>query len=277
MMTDQRKRLLLVQAFCFPEDARREAQLMNHAALTPLLSDVDWDLHPGPLAPQGDFYVETREEFARVGVARLPIVRDACDSGRYDAIVLLGGGDPGFTEAREIGQRYNMPVTACAHAQMHIAAMLGNKFSVIDISEAHNMHYYNLVVQYRCVEKCASIRCIDFPLPRASNPDARPIGEEKASAERGARSEMLERSVAEAVEAITQDGAEVIILGCSATFWMQPYLQRRLLALGWEVPVLEGYRAAIGMAKLLAGLGVPVSSLAYPRDRPAQWRRKKVF
>ena len=285
MMAGERKRLLLVQAFSFPEGARhylrspeggRETQLMNYPDFAPLLADVDWDLDPGPLAPQGVAYVETREEFARVGVARLPIVRAACESGRYDAVVLLGGGDPGFIEAREIGQRHNIPVTACAHAQMHIAAMLGNKFSVIDISEAHNMHYYNLVVQYRCVEKCASIRCIDFPLPRASNPDARPIGPEKAAAERGERSEMLERAVAEFVAAIEEDGAEVIILGCSAAFWMQPFLRKRLRASGWEVPVLEGYSAAIAMAKMLTGLGVSVSGLAYPSDRPGKWRRKKM-
>jgi Asp/Glu/hydantoin racemase len=285
-MTNDRKRLLLVQAFSFPEgaqhylrpaDGRQEAQLMNHDDVAPLLADVEWDLHPGPLAPQGDGYVETREEFARVGVARLPIVREACESARYDAIVLLGGGDPGFVEGREIGQRYNIPVTACAHAQMHIASMLGNKFSVIDISEAHNMHYYNLVVQYRFIEKCASIRCIDFPLPRESNPDVRPIGAEKARVERGERSEMLDRAVAEAVAAIEEDGAEAIILGCSATFWMQRWLQQELHALGWEVPVLEGYRAAVGMAKLLAGLGVSVSGLAYPRDKVRKWRRKKVF
>ena len=130
---------------------------MNHADVAPLLADVQWDLHPGPLAPQGDSYVETREEFAIVGAARLPIVRAACESGRFDAIVMLGGGDPGVTEAREIGRRYNIPVTGCALAQMHIATMLGNRFSVIDISEVHNMHYYNLVVQYRFTEKCASI------------------------------------------------------------------------------------------------------------------------
>jgi hypothetical protein len=28
---------------------------------------------------------------------------------------------------------------------MHIASMLGNRFSVIDLSELHNMYYYNLV------------------------------------------------------------------------------------------------------------------------------------
>jgi Asp/Glu/hydantoin racemase len=283
---DRMTRLLLVQAFTLPETSRhylrpadgsKEAQLMNYADLAPLLADVAWDLHPGPLAPQGDSYVETREEFAIVGAARLPIVREACASGRYDAIVLLGGGDPGVTEAREIGQRHNIPVTGCALAQMHIATMLGNKFSVIDISEAHNMHYYNLMVQYRFTAECASIRCIDYPLPRASNPGARPIQAEKAQAERGDRSEMLERSVTESIAAIEEDGAEVIILGCSAAFWMRPHLQRRLHESGWDVPVLEGYGCAIEMAKLLVNMRLSVSGLAFPSDHPRKWRRRKVF
>lgn len=285
-MAIQRKRLLLVQAFTLaetsphflrPQGGGKEAQLMNHAIVAPLLADVEWELHPGPIAPVGDSYVETREEFARVGCQRLPIVREACESGRYDAIVLLGGGDPGFIEAREIGQRHNIPVTACAHAQMHLARMLGNKFSVIDITEVHNMHYYNLVVQYRFTGQCASIRNIDYPLPRPSRSGAPNIQSEKAQVMRGERSEMLERSVEAAVAAIEDDGAESIILGCSATFWMQPYLQERLHEIGWEVPVLEGHRAAIEIAKLLTNLNLSVSGLAYPRDNPRKSRRRKVF
>jgi allantoin racemase len=279
-------RLLLIQAFTLPETSRhylrpsggsKEALLMNYADVAPSLADVEWELHPGPTAPQGDSYVETREEFAIVGAARLPIVREACESRRYDAIVMLGGGDPGVTEAREIGQRYNIPVTGCALAQMHIATMLGNKFSVIDISEVHNMHYYNLVVQYRFTAECASIRDIDCPLPRPANLTARNIQAEKAQAERGERSEMLERSVTEAVAAIEEDGAEVIILGCSAAYWMRPHLQKRLHAMGWEMPVLEGYACAIEMAKLLINLRQSVSGLAFPSDTPRKWRRRKVF
>jgi allantoin racemase len=279
-------RLLLMQPYTLPETSRyyqrpagesKEALLMNYADVAHLLSDVGWDLHPGPIAPHGDSYVETREEFAIVGAARLPIVHEACKSGLYDAIVMLGGGDPGVTEAREIGQRYNIPVTGCAHAQMHVATMLGNKFGVIDISEAHNMHYYNLVVQYRFTAECASIRDIDYPLPRASNPNAQPIQHEKAQAELGERSEMLERSLAEAIAAIEEDGAEVIILGCSAAFWMRPHLQKRLQEMGWEVPVLEGYGCAIEMAKLLVNMRLSVSGLAFPSDHPRKWRRKKVF
>jgi allantoin racemase len=280
------KRLLLIQAFTLaessiyyvpPTDRSKEAQLMNYEDFASTLADVEWDLHPGPIGPIGDSYVETREEFALVGAARIPIVREACESGRYDAVVMLGGGDPGFTEAREIGQRYNIAVTACAHAQMTIASMLGNKFSVIDISEVHNMHYYNLVVQYRFSDRCASIRNVNYPLPRPSNPDAANIQSEKQAATAGERSEMLERSLAEAVAAIEEDGAETVILGCSAAFWMQPFLQRRLDDMGWEVPVLEGYRTAIEMAKLLANLDLSVSGLAFPRDNPRRWRQKKTF
>ena len=285
-MNIEPKRLLLIQAFTLaenspyyvpPTDHSKEALLMNYEDFAPILADVAWDLHPGPIGPIGDSYVETREEFALVGAARIPIVREACESGRYDAIVMLGGGDPGFTEAREIGQRHNIAVTSCAHAQMNIASMLGNKFSVIDISEVHNMHYYNLVVQYRFTDRCASIRNVNYPLPRPSNPEAANIQSEKQAATAGERSELLERSLAEAVAGIEEDGAETIILGCSAAFWMQPFLQRRLGDMGWEVPVLEGNRTAIEMAKLLTNLDVSVSGLAFPRDNPRKWRQKKTF
>ena len=184
-----------------------------------LLEDVEWDLHPGAIATYGDWPVENREEFCLAAAARLPLVRQACESGKYNAIVLLGGGEPGFLESREIARKFNIPVTACAFSQMHIASMLGNRFSVIDLSELHNMYYYNLVVQHRFTERCASIRNVNFPLPRPGINVERSPRKEKAKALRGEHSEMVEAAVAEAVAAIEEDGAEVITFGCSATFW----------------------------------------------------------
>ena len=283
---EKRFRFFLLQAFSLPPASKylvrpmggpKEKTLMNFPDVAHLLEDVDWELHPGALAPHGDWPVETREEFCLAAASRLPIVREACASGKYNGIILLGGGDPGFMESREIGRRHGIPVTACGNAQMHAAAMLGNRFSILDISEVHNMRMRDLVVQYEFSARCASIRNIHFPMPRPTRTGERSIVGEREKAQRGETSDMLETSVREALSAVEDDGAEVIILGCSAAYWLQPFLQKRLNSLGWEIPVLEGYRCAIEQAKMLANLGLDASGLAFPSDHPKKWRRKKTI
>jgi len=81
----------------------------------------------------------------------------------------------------------------------------------------------------------------------------------------------------EAEAAIEEDGAEVITFGCSAMFWLRPFVEQRLREIGWEMPVLEGYSCSIALAKAMVDLGVDVSGLLLPSDRPRKWRRKKVF
>ncbi len=286
---DKKYRFLFIQPFQLSTggkfaDKYHSAELpkeqrlrMNYLNIGHLLEDVEWDFHGGPIAPYGDWAVETREEFCHVAAARLPIVREACESGKYNAIVLLGGGEPGFLESREIARKYGIPVTSCAFSQMHIACMLGNKFSVIDFTETHNMFYYDLVVRHRLADRCASIRNINFYHARPGVVDENTIDKEREKALRGEPSEAVERTVREAVAAIEEDGAEVITFGCSDVFWLQSFLQQRLHGIGWEVPVLEGYSCAIVLAKLFVDLGVDASGLNFPSERPRQWRRKKIF
>jgi allantoin racemase len=279
-------RFHLINAFSLSERAAfnlrpyggpKETILYNYQDLAPFLADVEWDVHPGARATHGDWPVEKQEEFQSVGTNRLPLVRAACESGKYNAIILLGGGDPGYWPAREIGRYYRIPVTSCAHAQMHIARTLGHKFSIIDIAETHNMQMYNLVVQYGFTNECASIRGVNYSLPRPAFPNEPSITAERDKALRRERSDMLEQSLNEAILAIEEDGAEVLMLGCSATFWMQPFLQKRLNEIGWEIPVLEGARCAIELAKTFVNLGVDASGLMLPSERPKKTRRKKVF
>ena len=259
------------------KDLPKEKILMNYQMVKHLLDDVDWDLDLGPMAPYGDWPVENREEFCLVAAARLPIVRKACESGKYNAIVLLGGGEPGFIESREIARQYHIPVTANAFSRMHIASMLGNKFSVIDLAESHNMYYYNLVVQHHFTHRCASIRNINYTLQRPGCQDHLTILQDRDKALRGEPSTAVEVAVQEAVAAIEEDGAEVITFGCSGTFWLQPFVQKRLHEMGWDVPVIEGYSCSIVLAKAMVDLGIDASGLLFPSDRPKKWRRKKVF
>lgn len=290
MIEKIRYRFLLIQAFRLSRNSKfmpigmptdtglpKEQSLMNYDTIKHLFEDVEWDLHNGPPSPYGDWPAENREEICLLAAARLPIVREACESNKYNGIILLGGAEPGFLESREIARKYNIPVTSCAFSQMHIASTLGNKFSIIDITESHNMFYYNLVVQHGFTQRCASIRNINYPLPRPGYTGEPSLSEERDKAVRGEPSEAVERAVSEAVAAIEEDGAEVITFGCSATFWLQPFVQKRLNEMGWEVPVLEGYSCAITLAKALVSLGVDASGLIFPSDRPKKWRRKKIF
>lgn len=281
MPTNKKKfRFLLIRAFRLPTartDLPKEQSLKTYNDIKHLLEDVDWDLNEGVLAPYGDWSVENREEFCLAAAARLPIVRQACESGKYNAIVLLGGGEPGFLESREIARKYKIPVTSCAFSQMHIASMLGNKFSVIDLAESHNMYYYNLVVQHRFTDRCASIRNINYPHARPGYTYDTYMHEEREQAMRGEPCQAIERTVKEAVAAIEEDGADVITFGCSGTFWLRPFLQKRLDEMGWEVPVLEGFSCAITLAKAFVSLGIDASGLTFPGDGPKKWRRKKIF
>jgi len=189
--------------------------------------------------------------------------------------VLLGGGEPGFHPSREIGRRYGIPVVACAHSQMHVATLLGNRFSVIDLAESHSTYYASVIHQNRFADRCASIRNLHLPHARPGLEPAINLYTQKEQVLATGTSDMFETAVSEAVSAIEEDGAEVIIFGCSALYWMQPFLEKRLNDMGWEIPVLEGYRCAIELAKLLVDLELSVSGLAYPGDRPKKWRRKK--
>ena len=281
-------RFLLIRPFHLPEDSpyqtqsvagEKEERLPNFAELRldELLADVYWELDPGPLAPYGDWPVGNREEFDLVTGARLPIVRRAAESGDWDALILLGGGDVGALAAREIGKRHGVPVTSCAASQMHVACTLGNRFSVIDLADSHSMVLYDLVIRNHMAPRCASIRVIDYPLGRRPFTDDRSLASEKKKALRGEPSRGVDDAVDAACAAIEEDGAEVIIFGCSATYWLRPFVQAGLRAHGWDVPVLEGYSTAIAQAKLMVDLDLDASGAMFPADRPARIRMRKTF
>jgi allantoin racemase len=284
--SDAKYRFILIQGFRLPADSpflhrkivgTKEETLMDHHLLAPLLEGVEWDLHGGAETTYGNWAVENRQEFMHSGAARLRIVKEACESGHYNAIVLLGGGEPGFQEAREIARPYGVPVVGCAFAQMHIASMLANRFSIIDVAESHGMYYADLVARHRMLDRCASMRMINFPHERPGCEPGRALHLEKRKALAGERSEAVEEAVEAAVAAIEEDGAEAIIFSCSGIFWLQPFVERRLKELGWDLPVLHGYKCAIAVAKMMVDLGVDASALKYPPDRPKRWRKKKLF
>jgi Asp/Glu/hydantoin racemase len=229
--------------------------LNNFENVSHLLADVAWEAHQGMPPPHGGWPPGTQEELAMVGRNRLPLVLDACRSGRFNAIILLGGGDPGFFEARRIGADCGIPVTACSHAQMVVAGMLGGRFSVLCLSEFQEAQMAGFVSAYEMTDRCASIRNLGFLHEAPGVASTKAIAAERRAAA-GGNSRLLDLAVSHATAAIEQDGAESILIGYSQAFWLQPYLSRRLAGLGHKVSVLEGNGCAIAQAKVMVGLGL---------------------
>ena len=90
-MTEPKYRFQLINAFRLSPnagfrlrayDGPKESLVYNFRDVAPFLEDVAWDVHPGALATHGDWPVEKLEEFDIIGANRLPLVREACQSGK---------------------------------------------------------------------------------------------------------------------------------------------------------------------------------------------------
>jgi allantoin racemase len=148
----------------------------------------------------------------------------------YDAAVIGCFYDPGFREAKEL---VSIPVVPVAMATMHVAATLGHKFSIIVGRRKWIPRMESNVVMYGLERKLASFRVIDFTVPR--------MAEEP---------EKLKKAIlAEAKKAIEEDGAEVIVLGCTGESGFMKELINKL-----RVPVLDPVVTSWKYAEMMADL-----------------------
>jgi allantoin racemase len=160
----------------------------------------------------------------------------------YDAFVIACYGDPAVDACREIT---NKPVIGIGEASMHFACLLGHKFSIVAPMPRAIPIFEGLVHKLHLDSKCASIRATDLSvLDLEADPDSAAV-------------EMIEV----AKQAIAEDRAEVICLGCAG---MGPLDQRVEEAVG--VPVLDGIACAVLLAEALCAYGKSTSKvLGYAR------------
>lgn len=166
---------------------------------------------------------------------------------KYDAVVIGCFYDPGLREAREL---VSIPVIVPAEATLHVAATLGHKFSIIVGRRKWIPKMESNVYVYGLERKLASFRVLKFTVP-----------------EMFAQPEKLEKAIlAEAKKAVEEDGAEVIVLGCTMESGFMKRLTHRL-----KVPVLDAvvisWKYAEMMADLYRSVGL-VHSKLYGYEAP---------
>lgn len=162
-----------------------------------------------------------------------------------DAVVIDCLGDIGMHAGREA---VTIPVVGAGQSSMQVAAMLGHRFSILTTFERVFHLNENQAKIYGVHEKLASLRAVDTAvLDLDKQTDI-----------------LVEKMVEQGVMAICEDGAHVLLFGCTGMEHVADAVARGLRQRGYDVPVVEPLTTAIRMAETLVRLGLRQSKLIYP-------------
>lgn len=170
----------------------------------------------------------------------------------FEAIVINCFFNPGMEGLREL---LDIPIVGAGSAAIHVASLLGDNFSIIDTGPPHWPYAHRIAVAAGLSSKLKSVRTTNLSVSDLSaDPDA-----------------TIKRLVDAAVKAVEEDGANVIVFGCTG---MRRYAERLAEEMKkYGIPLVEPLSAAVNVAVSLVRLGLSQSKVSYPKPP----ERKRVF
>ncbi|MGO4112716.1 aspartate/glutamate racemase family protein [Rhizobium ruizarguesonis] len=164
----------------------------------------------------------------------------------YDAAVIACFDDTGLEAARTFA---DVPILGLCESAVVTAGFLAQRFTVVTTLERSRVLIDNLVRRYGMGDR-ARVRASDIPVLELEDAASGAIGKLRAEIER----------------ALSEDGAEAIVLGCAGMTDLARELQEI-----YGVPVVDGVAAAVKQAEALVSLGLSTSkrgSYASPLPKP---------
>ncbi len=202
-------------------------------------------------AALGDSYYDAMLMDMSVFEAGLSAERDG-----YDAVCIDTVSDSGMYGLRS---RLSIPVVGPGQAAMHVACMLGHKFSIITMWDEWFHLYKKILNEYGLWHRFASMRSIN------TRPDLKELLEGKEEV-------VFAKLEAESRRAIEEDGADVIVLGSTTMHQSHAYLSEQL-----PVPVINPGLIGYKLCEMLLETGLSHSKLAFaspqaPNDEQLTYR-----
>lgn len=177
----------------------------------------------------------------------LKLVEQAA-AGGYDAAILACFSDPGLEAAREIT---DMLVMGIEETSMHVAAMLGAKFTILTLNKERVPHKIKEARRFMLENALASVR---------------PLG--MSVAETDADPERTRAQIREiAKQAKEKDGAEVVLLGCAG---MAGYAEGITEELG--LAVIDPSSVTLKITEAMVASGLKQAKCAFYATPPSRKR-----
>lgn len=179
-------------------------------------------------AGHGVEYIETRFESLLAAGAVAELIAE--HAGEVDGVVVAAFGDPGMPALKELAP---VPVVGITEAALCAAALTGQRFSIIAISDRITAWYRECVENFGLGGRLASIRSIKEAL--------RGIG----SVQEDFRPTLVDL----ARLAVAEDGADVVILAGAPLAGLARDVAEEI-----PVPVIDGIASGIRLTEALVGL-----------------------
>jgi allantoin racemase len=150
--------------------------------------------------------------------------------------------------ARELTRK---PALGIAEAAMAVASLVAHRFSIVTTSPRWKPLLEDAVRKYGYETRCASVRSSGLAVL-----DLEALPHEQ----------VVETLVSEARRAVSEDGAEAIVLGCAGMADLEARLRESL-----DVPIVESVAAGVTLACSLGRLGLGTSKVgAYQPVQPRE-------
>jgi allantoin racemase len=144
---------------------------------------------------------------------------------------------PGSFQASQV---VDIPVLDPGEVAMHVASMLGHKFSILAPGMSATRSFHENIQRYGLSSKLASIRSTDI------NPASYVTKE----------TETMNVLFDLSLKAIEEDDAAAIVLGCGMLTGRGTELKRRLIEHGHDVAVIQPVPLAVEIARVLVRLNL---------------------
>jgi allantoin racemase len=196
------------------------------------------------LLDKGPASIESRYD---EGVAVPGVVRQVVQAEKdgVDAVIIDCMADPGLEAAREM---VSIPVIGPGETAMHVAAMLGHRFSVVTVLDSAAPMFEARAARLGVAERLASVRAVNIPV-----------------LELGDTERVVKALTEESVSAVRDDGAHLIVFGCTGMIGLADDVKKGLENQGIaDVPVIDPPMLAVKVAEAFADMGLAHSKRTYP-------------
>jgi Asp/Glu/hydantoin racemase len=186
-----------------------------------------------------------------------------CNKGRYDGVLCNRSIDPGVFAGQMIGNCYNIPVVFAMQAAVHIASFIGERFSIIDLTDAMAQIDRRKVESYGLSHRLVSVRAIGIN----DTETERLCHDYIAGANAAGVQRVIDAIVTQGIRAVEKERADTLLLACPV---MQPFedeVRKGLDRAGYgEIQLIAEVSAGLEMLKAMVNMKILPAPRAFSGD-----------